>query len=176
VLRSRSILVITGLLFVCSISVGAQQVPRAEWGAPAVTVVRRSGQWIIAGKKNKVRLNESDLALQIEAGTTEWKMAPSSLRDMFVKGRGAEFYLRLADAKKISIVPYDTGFKTGVKISLSNWQHGGASLDLSLFLTVCLEGRDEDLVSMSQRANTRIFCGSWIGPRRWTRVMWITLC
>ena len=109
-------------------SAGAQQFPRGEWGAPAVTVTHEARQWIVAGKRNKLRLNESDLALWIEAGTTEWKMAPSSPRDMLVKRSGQEFNLRLADAKKISIVPYDTGFKTGIKISFSQWQHGGASL------------------------------------------------
>src|SRR5213082_1974184 len=124
----------------------AQQVSRADWGAPAVTVTHEGTQWIIAGKKNKLWLSESDLALRVAAGATEWKLTPSSPRDMLVKGNGEEFYQRLADAKKISIVPYDTGYKTGVKISLSEWTHKTNKLDLRLFLTVCLEGRDEDLV------------------------------
>ncbi|HMH42581.1 MAG TPA: DUF5696 domain-containing protein, partial [Pyrinomonadaceae bacterium] len=144
-LASLRVLCVTAVLLVSSVG-SAQQVPRADWGAPAVTVTHQGGQWIIAGKKNKLWLNESDLALRVEAGVTEWKMAPSSTRDMLVRGKGEEFYLRLADAKKISIVPYDTGFKTGVKISLSDWTHKTDKLDLRLFLTVCVEGRDEDLV------------------------------
>ena len=124
----------------------AQKLPREEWGAPAVAVTHAGGKWIIAGKKNKVTLNESDLALRVQAGVAEWSMMPSSAKDMLVKANGEEFYLRLADAKKISIVPYDTGFKTGVKISLSQWQHKGATLDLSIYLTICLEGKDEELV------------------------------
>ena len=143
---SLRVLCVTAVLLSLSSAGSAQQVPRADWGAPAVTVIHEGGQWIIAGKKNKVWLNESDLALRVIAGATEWKMAPSSTGDMLVKGSGEEFYLRLADAKKISIVPYDTGFKTGVKISLSEWTNKTGKLDLRLFLTVCLEGRDEDLV------------------------------
>jgi len=65
---------------------------------------------------------------------------------MLVKARGEEVSLRLADAKRISVVPYDTGFKTGVKISLAGWKQKPNDLDLELFLTVCLEGKDEELV------------------------------
>ena len=71
---------------------------------------------------------------------------PSTAKDMLVKSNGSEFYLRLADARKITVVPYDTGFKTGVKISLDSWRHKTHSVDLSLFLTVCLEGKNEELV------------------------------
>jgi hypothetical protein len=124
----------------------AQQLPRSSWGAPAVRISHADGKWIIAGRKNRVTLDDADLALRVEAGTAQWALAPSSAKDMLVKSRGQEFALRLADAKKILIVPYDTGFKTGVKISLSRWQHNGAELDLQLFLTICLEGRDEELV------------------------------
>jgi Family of unknown function (DUF5696) len=129
----------------------AQRLPREEWGAPAVVVSRAEGKWIIAGKKNKVTLNESDFALSVQAGPAKWAMVPSSAKDMLVRSRGEEFYLRLADARKIDIEPYDTGFKTGVKISLGEWRHNGllnkgAELDLRLFLTVCLEGNDEELV------------------------------
>src|SRR5436305_8399041 len=143
---SQSSLRIVLLLFLFSTLAGAQQLSRNEGGAPAVTVTHEGGKWIIAGRKNKVTLSESDLALRVQAGVSEWAMTPSSAKDMLVKAKGEEFYVRLADAKKISIVPYDTGFKTGVKISLSQWKHKGASPDLSLFLTICLEGKDEELV------------------------------
>src|SRR5262249_26308648 len=96
----------------------AQQLPREQWGAPLVTVSHGEGKWVIAGKKNRVTLNESELALSVRAGPANWAMVPSSAKDMLVKSRGEEFYLRLADARKIEIKPYDTGFKTGVKISL----------------------------------------------------------
>lgn len=143
---SQSCLRIVLLLFLFSTLAGAQQLSRDEWGGPAVTVTREGDKWIIAGRKNKVTLSESDLALRVQAGVAEWAITPSSAKDMSVKAKGEEFYVRLAEAKKISIVPYDTGFKTGVKISLSQWKHKGADLDLSLFLTICLEGKDEELV------------------------------
>jgi len=135
----------------CHMLTFAQQLPREQWGAPAVNVSRAEGKWIIAGRKNKVTLNESDLALGVQAGPANWAMVPSSAKDMLVRSRGEEFYLRLADARKIDVGPYDTGFKTGVKISLGEWRHNGllnkgAELDLRLFLTVCLESKDEELV------------------------------
>ena len=133
-------------LFLSSSALTAQQLTRDEWGAPAVTVTHEGGKWIIAGKKNRATLDESDLALSVQTGAARWTMARSSATDMLVKSKGKEFYLRLADAKKISIVPYDTGFKAGVKISLAQWRHEGNDLDLALFLTVCLEGKDEELV------------------------------
>src|ERR1043165_5622384 len=143
---SQTFLRITALLFFFSTLALAQQLPRDEWGAPAVTVTHEGGKWMIAGKKNRVTLDDSTLALRVQAGAAEWTMNQSSTKDMLVKAKDEEFYLRLVDAKKISIVPYDTGFKTGVKISLGQWKHQGADLDLALFLTICLEGKDEELV------------------------------
>jgi Family of unknown function (DUF5696) len=129
----------------------AQQLPREQWGAPLINVSRADGKWIIAGKRNRVLLNEVDFALSVQAGPSNWKMVPSSGTDMLVKSRGEEFHLRLADARKIEIKPYDTGFKSGIKISLSEWRNNsllnkGVELDLRLFLTICLEGKDEELV------------------------------
>src|SRR5713226_3457623 len=129
----------------------AQQPPREQWGAPAIRVSSADGRWVIAGQKNQVTLNASDLALRVQAGPARWEMAPSSAKDMLVKSRGEEFYLRLADAQEVKITPYDTGFKAGVKIRLGRWRHNGlrhkgVELDLALFLTLCLEGKDEELV------------------------------
>lgn len=150
-----------GLLCACfffwlgSASLAAQEQPppatRAERGAPQVDVSRTSGGWLIAGRKHRVVLNAADLALTAQAGPVTWRLAPSAKDDMLVKSRGEEFPVRLADAGKIRIEPYDTGFKTGVKITLEQFQHtgqlkGGAPLDLRLYLTVCLEGQEEDLV------------------------------
>lgn len=129
----------------------AQQLPRDQWGAPMVTVTHTDGKWIIAGKKNKVTINESDLAMRIDAGTTAWNLAPSQDNDILAKSRGEEFYLGITDAGKIDIKHYDTGYKTGVKILLSQFKSKGLltkglDLDMSLCLTVCLEGATEELV------------------------------
>src|SRR5262245_39688532 len=103
----------------------AQQLPREQWGPPLVSVTHENGKWTIAGRKNKVTINESDLALSAQAGPTQWTMVPSSAQDALVRSRGEDFYLRLADARKIEFKPYDTGFKTGLKISLGEWRHNG---------------------------------------------------
>ncbi len=97
--------------------------------------------------------------MKVEAGTVVWAMGPSSKEDMLVKSEGEEFYVRLADAGKIDITPYDTGFMTGVKITLTRFRHNGMlhkgrTLDLTLYLTICLDGKAEELV-MSAAANER---------------------
>src|SRR5215472_9541326 len=129
-----------------STAIHAQQPSREEWGAMPVKVSHRDENWIIAGKSHKVTLNERNLAINIEAGSVRWSTVASTPHDMLVKSGREEFATGLSQAKKIEIVPYDAGFKTGVKISLSGWSHNSSNIDLKLFLTVCLEGRDEDLV------------------------------
>ena len=129
----------------------AQRLQREDWGAPAISVSHRDGKWIIAGKKTTVTVDRANLSVKVQAGTAMWEMVPSSARDMLVRAKGQDFYLRLADAGMIAVSSYDTGFKTGIKISLSGFAPAGglnkaANLDVKLFLTVCLEGKDEELV------------------------------
>jgi len=143
---------IAAALLLSTAALSAQTLPRAEWGAPIVSIAHANGKWWITGQKNKVALDEKDLAISIQNGSANWAMVPSGPKDMTVKAGGVEFPLRLADAERISIEPFDTGFKTGVKITLAGWRHGlvpdaaPPPLDLTLYLTVCLEGKDEDLV------------------------------
>jgi hypothetical protein len=130
---------------------------RAEWGAPAVITSHANGQWTIAGRRNTVVLNDSDLAVTIQAGPTVWKMAPSSGDDMVVKSAGELFPLGLGTAGAIEISPYDTGYKSGVKVVLGQFRsngllHRGSPIDLTLYLTICLEGQDEELI-MEASAN-----------------------
>jgi hypothetical protein len=138
-----------GVIFTLGLIASAQtNLPRSEWGAPAVTVSHENGQWVIAGKKNKVSFNETNLAMTVQNGSAAWTMVPSATNDMIVKADGKEFFIRLADAKHIEIKPYDTGFKTGIKIMLSDWLYKNPSntLSIDLYLTIALEGRDEELV------------------------------
>ncbi len=120
--------------------------PQEDWGAPAVSVSRTNGNWVIAGQRHKVILNTADLSMMVEAGPITWKLLPSAADDLSAQVAGKVFPLRLADAGKIEISPYETGFKSGVKIHLSQFQHEGQTLDLDLQLFVCLEGTEEDLV------------------------------
>jgi len=127
-------------------AVVSQQLSREQWGAMPVKVSQADGQWLVTGTKNSISINKSNLALTVKAGAANWPMMPSVEGDLIVRSKGEEASLRLADAKNISIVPYDTGFKSGIKLSLSGWKNKGTDLDLQLFLTVCLEGRDEEVV------------------------------
>src|SRR5690349_3363175 len=124
----------------------APPLAREQWGAPLVMVSHTNEQWIIAGKKRTIVLNDSDLALEVRTGNTVWKMVASGTNDMLVRRAGKEMHIRLADAHGSQRQPFDTGFKTGVKIMLNDWGRGGEMLGLRLYLTICLEGADEELV------------------------------
>ena len=123
-----------------------QRLPREEWGAPAVAVTEQGGDWIVAGRRTMARLSSRDLRLQLRSGAVDWSMVPSSAGDLVVRADGATVPLRLADAARIAIAPYDAGFKTGVKIELGGWRAGGRELDLALVLTIAIEGRAEEVV------------------------------
>src|SRR5215813_8190790 len=112
-LKRIGCLAVAGLLTISfSTVLRAQQLSREEWGAVPVSVTHNGAKWVIEGKTNRVTLNEKDLALSIQAGPAQWNMMPSKPGDMLVGSRGERLSLRLADAKKISIVPYDAAFKT----------------------------------------------------------------
>lgn len=141
-----SIIVLLG----CAGQPCAGQLSPEEWGAPPAKVSHGGGTWTITGKKNTVVLDEKDLSLHVQAGQTAWEMVPSSPSDLLVRADGDEFRLRLADAGHIQIAEYRTGFKTGVKLTLDGFRSGGlrapgAPLGLRLYLTIALEGGDEDL-------------------------------
>jgi hypothetical protein len=132
--------------------------PRAEWGAPLVNVTQSGSTWTIAGRKQTVTLNAADLALTIKAGAVTWSLVPSAAGDLRVKIAGTkpeELSLRLADARKISIANYDSGANTGVKLVLNEWKHGDAIIDLPLYLTLALEGVNEELVFTVAADETR---------------------
>jgi len=143
--RSLARLAVIILLGATPIDTQSQALTREQWGAPAVTVSRANREWTIAGKTNRITLTESNLAVTVQAGPVTWRMAPSGPRDLLVLADSKESYVRLADAKEIDIVPYDTGFKTGLKITLTQWGDQRPA-ELVLYLTVCLEGRNEELV------------------------------
>lgn len=134
----------------------AQVVSPNVLGTPQIAVFHAGGRWTLKGVRNTVILNESDLSVSISSGPVIWKMLPSSNQDMLVDVGGHlgidEFHLRLADAGEIRIVPYATGFKTGIKITLGKFRNAGqvtpgSPLNVRLILTMCLDGEDEELVS-----------------------------
>ncbi len=147
------------LLLICCVANAADTTSRQQWGAVPVTVSHDGDTWTIAGQKQTVTLNAKDLATQIKAGPVSWAMVASGREDLHVTiggPGGAESMLRLADAGKIDIEPFDAGFKSGVKITLGQFKTAskadvigkprpGMDLDLTLFLTIALEGKDEEL-------------------------------
>lgn len=135
-----------GLLLLASVLSAQPPVSREERGAPAISVHHSGNRWEIAGKRHRVFLDQATMAITVHAGTVTWKLAPSLEDDMLVRSKARETFLRLTDASKIDVVPYDTGFKTGVKVTLDGFRRKGEPLDLTLYLTICLEGKDEDLV------------------------------
>ena len=97
-------------------SVQAQQLTRDQWGGVPVSVSHDAGKWIIAGKRNRVTVNERTLAIDIETPAAKWSTVASTPEDMLVKTGNQEIAVGLSQAKRIEIVPYDAGFKTGVAI------------------------------------------------------------
>src|SRR6185369_16944558 len=93
-------------LFVLVYPAQAQTLSRDQWGAMSVTVSHEGSNWLVKGKVNSFTLNESDLALSIQAGPAQWQLMSSKLGDMIVRTKGEDLSLRIADPKKISIVPY----------------------------------------------------------------------
>jgi hypothetical protein len=108
----------------------------------SIEVTNQNGAWTIAGKKQVVTFKESDLSIRIKAGNINWNLAPSGTNDMIVKKDGREYTVRLADAGKRKVEPYDPGFKKGIMITLDSWK----GTDCRLYFTLALEGPDEDLV------------------------------
>ncbi len=171
IVRSRTTLSV-GLLFLVpmyvfladSATLAAAPVPvqvadQNNWGAPKVQAFQREGKWIIEGQRNRIELNPSDLQMTVYTQRQTWSMIPSFRGDLIVENSGARLSLRLADAEKKEISPYQTGFKTGIKIALEDFAHlplrltsqdvaagKDIKIDVQISLFICLEGEQEELV------------------------------
>ena len=129
----------------------AQSRSAADTGAPQVSVVHSGDTWTIAGRKNAWEINEKSLAIAVHAGPAVWKMVPSAANDMLIAAGGDQFRVRLADAGRIAVTPYETGYKSGVRMVLDGFRgtgllSPGSPLNLRLVMTVCLGGGDEELI------------------------------
>jgi len=157
IVRSRTTLV--GLLFLVpmyvfladSATLAAESVPvqaanQNNWVAPNVQVFQREGKWIIEGQRNRIELNPSDLQMTVYTRRQTWSMIPSFRGDLIVENSGTRLSLRLADAEKKEISPYQTGFKTGIKIALEEFARKDIKVDVQISLFICLEGEQEELV------------------------------
>ncbi len=134
-----------------------------DWGAPKVQVSQEQGRWIVKGLRNRFELDPSDLQMTVSAAGRAWSMVPSSGGDLIVENAGERLSLRLADAGKKDVSPYQTGFKSGLKIALEEFAGGEKKLDLQLALFACLEGPQEDLVCelVAAERNTAVLECFW---------------
>ncbi len=112
----------------------------------AARVSRKGDIWTIAGAKRSVELDAASLAIKVRSAGTEWATLPSFDGDLTVRHGLDDAKLRLSAAGRRDAGPYDTGFQTGVSISLAGFKAGDAALDASVRLYVGLDGMDEDLV------------------------------
>lgn len=121
-----------------------------EWGAPAISVARSGDVWTIAGTRQQVTLDARTLSLAVNAAGAVWKMPSSGAAELVVVQDGDEFGLRFRDAQEIRIERYETGFKSGVKITLDGFRSSGirapgAPVGVRLYITLGLEGGEQDL-------------------------------
>jgi len=135
---------ILSFLLLCSTSWAAAV--QNDWGAPDVKVSQEAGKWVVQGLKNRVELDPANLDMSVHTQSRNWSMSPSFAGDLVVEVSGKTYSLRLADAGTREVSPYQTGFKTGLKIALSGFHQQETVIDLGLSLFVCLEGQQEELV------------------------------
>ncbi len=111
------------------------------------TIITHIGDvWCIKGIKHIVTLNAKDFSLSVNDGPVAWNFLPSDANDISINAGAQDFSCRLTDAGQKDIAMYQTGFKKGLKITLSQFHHNGENIDLGLQLFLCLEGTEEDLV------------------------------
>ena len=122
-----------------------EQAPREEWNGMPVTVSTGQGDKAhtitIAGRKQTVVVDADALAIDIHSAAGHWSFAPSK-DDLTVRTGNKDATISLANSRK-DILLSDPGYRTGVQIRL--FDLAGAK-DLTLYLSIALEGKDEELV------------------------------
>lgn len=114
--------------------------------APPVKVIDQDSVWIMKGAKATLILSKSDLGIKVKRASTSWRMAPSSENDLAIKADSSLYIQSLVDAKKIKIFPYKTGFSSGIKIVLKQFEANGHSLDLTVLLFITFETPEDEVV------------------------------
>ena len=132
-------------------------------GIAKVQVTREDGEWAVRSPKSRLKFNPSNLQITVHTEGRTWLMAPSFNGDLVVESAGQRLSLRLADAGKMDISPYNTGFKGGLKIRLTDFRQGDREIDLQISLFVCLEGSGEEMACelVPEEKNTNIIECCW---------------
>lgn len=137
------------LLLVLSLALSVQAATppvQSDYGSPAVQVLQEDDSWRIQGTKTRVDLNPATLQITIRAVERTWSTVPSFAGDLVAEASGKTHSLRLADAGKRQVTRYETGFKTGVRISLGDFRRDDVTVGLRIDLLLGLEGPQEELV------------------------------
>ncbi len=119
---------------------------QSEWGNPKVSITQDETEWVIRGERLTVTVDSKTLAMHVRDGNISWDTEGSTKGDLTVERNGRNIALRLADAQRVGIEAYKTGFKSGIMVLLSGYTHEDQQVDISLQLSVCLQAPDEDLV------------------------------
>jgi hypothetical protein len=141
----KTYMLLIGILL-CRDCVCSGKLAQLEWGDPKIEVKRDETKWIIQGERFTVVIDPNTLTMQINDKDISWNIEGSTQGDLTVEHDGRIVPLCLKDAKQIKIEPYETGFKTGIKIRLDNYVHEDELLEIRLQLYICLQVPDEDLV------------------------------
>ena len=136
---------------------------QSDYGSPKVQVQEEEGLWVLRGEKIRMELNPATLQMIIRSGDRAWSTVASFAGDLVAEASGNTYVLRLADAGKRQVSPYETGFKTGVKVSLADFRQEAATVGVRIDLFLCLEGPQEELVCelIAHEDNARVLECSW---------------
>ncbi len=136
---------------------------QSDYGSPKVQILEEKDSWILAGEKTRVELNPATLQMTIRSGDRTWSTVASFAGDLVAEASGKTFSLRLADAGRRQVSRCETGFKTGVRISLGDFRQEDVSVGVRIDLSICLEGKQEELVCelVAHEDDARVLECSW---------------
>jgi hypothetical protein len=130
--------------------------PPTESGSPQVRVSREGNVWLLKGGQTEVSVDLDSLRLAATTSYGTWTTRPSfdgdlRLGDDSSKDLGS---FRLASAARRRAVPYRTGFRTGVKISLSG--STSSSVSMASTRTLSAGSRPRTVTSGSASSSGRL--------------------
>jgi hypothetical protein len=110
-----------------------------------------------------VDLNPATLQMTVRIGDRTWSTVASFAGDLVAEAAGKTYSLRLADAGRRQVSRYETGFKTGVRISLGDFRQESTAVPVRMDLFLCLEGPQEELACdvVAQENEARVLECSW---------------
>ena len=118
----------------------------AAEGFQDVIVKRTGDKCTINGQRLTISIDRKDFGIIVEDGSCAWNILPAANNDLSLEIGNVPVKMSFTDAQNIIFSPYKTGFKTGFKIELSQFIHEGKCLDLKMYLFVCIERHEGNVV------------------------------